>query len=296
MKITRGRAAALASALLALGFAGCDDGGGGGAADAGDGGEDAGWESPIDGSVWGLDAGDEQEPEPDCECADPVCGIEYTCYPGVKDCLCDNVCDSVVYAAQGWGPYLQTYRCYEPCTGGAACSRADDVCTDLASTGGPELCLPRISAEAGEFDIKVTPQGSDFSIVDAAQVDVQLLVDGEERHLVMAFAMATSGPPAIELVFMEPGVGDYYYLDVYIFQDFWAPGTVELTTTGTYELDARLYLISDEMWIVAQALTGTIELVETTDPSLCDGPGCPKTIVGSVSLDLYGLEAEFEEN
>ena len=111
----------------------------------------------------------------------------------------------------------------------------------------------------------------------------------------MAFATENGPPPMIELVFLEPGVGDYYYLDVYVFEEFWAPGTVELTTGGTYEMDARLYRLSDDMWIAGQGLTGTIELVETTEPELCDGPGCPKTVVGSMSLELYGLGAEFTE-
>lgn len=284
-----------AAAVLAIGLTGCDDDGGGGSADAGDAGDtETEWESPIDGSVWG-DTEEEEEVEPECECSDPLCGIEYTCYPGEKDCLCGTVCDNAVYAAQGWGPYLQDYRCYEPCDGGGACARAGDVCTDLASVGGPELCLPRIHVESGAFEIKVTPGGSDWSIVDTAQVDVQLLVGGEERHLVMAFATENGPPPMIELVFLEPGVGEYYYLDVFVFEEFWVPGTAELTTGGTYEMDARLYRIADDMWIAGQGLTGTIELVETTEPELCDGPGCPKTVVGSMSLELFGLEAEFTE-
>ena len=300
MNLTRIWIGALAAAALALGITGCDDGGGGdaGPPDAGDGGADTEteWQSPIDGSVWGGDAGEEEEVEPDCECSDPLCGIEYTCYPGEKECLCGTVCDSAAYLPIGWGDYLQNYRCYEPCDGGGPCAREGDVCTDLPDMGGPELCLPRLYAESGEFDIKVTPGGSGWSIVDTAQVDVQLLVDGEERHLVMAFAMANGPPPMIELVFMEPGVDEYYYLDVYIFEEFWAPGTVSLTTDGTYQLDARLYLVTDDMWMIGHALTGTIELVETTEPELCDGPGCPKSVIGSMSLELFGLEAEFAED
>jgi len=292
MMTKRTRAVALAAAV-ALALAGCDDGGGSaGPADGGD--TETEWQSPIDGSVWG-DAGEEEEVEPECECSDPLCGIEYTCVPGEKDCLCGTTCDSAVYVPIGWGDYFKTYRCYEPCDGGGTCAREGDVCTDLAALSGPELCLPRIYAESGEFEIKVLPAGADYSIVDMAQVDVQLLVGGEERHLVMAFAMASGPPPMIDMVFMEPGVGEYYYLDVYIFDDFWAPGTVALTTDGTYQLDARLYYIADDGWMAGMALTGTIALVETTEPAMCDGPGCPKSIIGSMSLELYGLEAEFEE-
>ena len=305
MNVTRIWIEVLAGAVvLGLGLAGCDDDSGGGPSDAGDGGADTGsdteWHTPIDGSVWGEDAGEEEEVEPDCECSDPTCGIEYTCEPGVKECLCDTVCDSGAYSAMGWGGYFQSYRCYEPCDGGGPCSREGDVCTQLPGFGAPELCLPRISAESGEFDIKVLPEGSEFSAVDMAQVDVQLLVGGEERHLVNGFATAydwDSPSGIIDLVFMEPGVGDeFYYLDMYVFEDFWAPGTVELTTDGTHELDARLYRMSDDMWMAGLALTGTIELVETMEPDVCDGPGCPKSIVGSMSLELYGLEAEIPED
>jgi len=50
------------------------------------------------------------------------------------------------------------------------------------------------------------------------------------------------------------------------------------------------------MWMAGLALTGTMELIETTEPDVCDGPGCPKSIIGSMSLELYGLEAEWSED
>jgi hypothetical protein len=292
------------AAALGLALAGCgDDAGGGGAPDAGDGGSDtdsdSDWDYPLDGSVWGDQDTDDGEVEPDCECADPLCGIEYTCAPGVKECLCDTVCSVEGYEPIGWAPYLETFRCYAPCGDGGECARDEDVCTHLPGLTTVELCVPRIQAESGEFDIKVLPEGAEFSAVDMAQVDIQLLVGGEEIHLVNGFAYGDGWGGEygmIDLVFMEPGVGDeYYYLAVYVFQDYWAPGTVELGA-GAYELDGRLYRISDEMWVAGLPLTGTIELLETTAPELCDGPGCPKTIIGAMSLELYGLEAKFPED
>jgi hypothetical protein len=285
-----------AAFAVGLGLAGCDEEGSGDSPDAGDGGSDTEWHSPFDGSVWGEDAGEDEEVEPECECSDPTCGIEYTCNPGEKECLCDTVCDSAVFLPLGWGPLLQNYRCYEDCEGGGSCSREGDVCTDLAFIGGPELCFPRMYVESGEFEIKVAQTHDEWSVADAAQVDVQLLVNGEERHLVMAGAWGGGPPPYVEMVFMEMDPYEYYYLDVFVYGDFWAPGTIELTTDDISQLDARLYLIGDEQWMVGQALTGTMELVETTEPASCDGPGCPKSAIGSMNFEVYGLDAQFAEN
>ena len=52
----------------------------------------------------------------------------------------------------------------EPCDGGGSCSREGDVCTQPFGYGASELCLPRIYAESGEFDIKILPRALNMTV------------------------------------------------------------------------------------------------------------------------------------
>jgi hypothetical protein len=287
--------------------AGCSLSSDAGSGDAGadlDTGTGDGWQSPVDGSVWSTDP-DEVDTESACECDDPLCGIGYTCAPAVKECACGTACSSGYYGSIGWGSYFSTYKCFEPCDEGGACAREGDVCTALYD--GESLCLPRIEAATEGFDIKVVPEEQAWSITDAAQVDVALTVGAETRHLIMAYAASLppqSGYPAsIELAIMESGVGDFYELIVDIWQDGWAPGTVALSEDtaadgGTAaDFSATLYhgTASGEMWFTGQASSGTIELLETPEIAACDGPGCPKALLGAIQIEIVGPEAEFAE-
>jgi hypothetical protein len=269
---------------------------------------DEGWESPFDGSVWGDDPGDDTDAEPVCECDDPACGIEYTCAPDVKECQCGTICDDAYYGAIGWGPYIERYRCYAPCGADVSCVREGDVCTDLSAYGAGSLCLPRITAESSGFDIKVVPEEQEGAIPDAAQVDVVLTVGGEENHLVMAFATAYpaqyGNPARIEVSFMQPVVSDYY-LYLSILEEKWAPGTIALSEGGealdggtadpVSDFFATLYRVEDSTWVSGSAVSGTVELVETPEVTACTGPGCPKAVFGSLSLELVGIDAELAE-
>jgi hypothetical protein len=306
MREGRTAAWALAAAIAAGGaFGGCGEEDG--AALGPDGGTDTGtgdeWESPVDGSVWDTESDDELDTEVPCDCSDPLCGIEYTCETGVKECECGTVCDDGYYGAIGWAPYLTSYKCYAPCGDGVACTREGDACTELDD--GEALCLPEITAVSDGFDVKVVPEAQAWSIADAAQVDVELLVAGETRHLIMAFA--AGGTDAVTLAIMESGVGAYYYLYVTIWLDGWAPGTLALAEGGeapdggvvepSSEFTATLYRISEsgDFWMVGDATSGSIELLETPEIAACNGPGCPKAVFGSMQMAFVGLEAEMEE-
>ena len=281
-------------------------GGGGEAASDGGAGIDTGtgtgddWESPYDGSVWGTDPGDGPDTESACDCDDPACGLEYGCVPDVEECECGTTCADAYYASIGWGSYFQGYLCYAPCGDGVACEREGDVCTELSD--GESLCLPRMEATSDGFDVKVVPAAEAYSIADAAQVDVALAVRGETRHLIMAFGAADAG--YVELLAMESGIGDFYELQIDILESAWAPGTVLLSDgteadggagTPVADFSAMLYRGTEagDMWVAGQAVSGSLELVETPEIALCEGPGCPKAVIGQIQIEIAGLGAEF---
>lgn len=274
---------ALAAAIAAAAPGGCDPQEG--LALGPDGGTS--WESPVDGSVWDTESEADLDTEVPCDCADPLCGIGYTCTSGVKECPCDTVCDDTFAS---WGPDYVNFRCYAPCDGeGAPCAREGDACTAI---GGDQLCLPQIAASCGGFDIKVVPEAQAWSIADAAQVDVELTVGEETRHLIMAFAAGYETYDMIYLAIMESGIGEYYYLTLYIMNDSWAPGLLEVSESGPALATLYRGTESGGFWLVGDAVSGSVELIETPEVAVCNGPGCPKAVFGTIEISFVGLEAE----
>lgn len=247
-----------------------------------------------------------------CDCEDPECGLEDPCALPDEVCPCDHFCNQEYYEAWDGLDIYDGFFCYPECDStlpANPCQADGTECMRLPMDDSYEesvdICAPLGTVSAGSWEIKVVPDGVDYTMDDYTYVNVSYNIRGETHTLnyglgleYLASNWPTLDQDYIGLYFMEGSAGDYHYLQVMIPAGAWEPGNHPLApgddvpTEDDLAVDVTL-VGEEESWQVALAVDGSLAIEAAPEPVECQDTDCELAVGGPFHFDIVGYKARY---